>query len=1035
MKLRRLSLIAFGPFRDATLDFGDAKGALHVIYGRNEAGKSTTLRSISGLLFGIPHQTGDAHRHAMSELRIGGLIETGDGKLLDVVRRKGRKGTLLTTDGQPLDDSALAPALAGTTSNLFETMFGLDHAQMRKSAEDLLAGKGEVGESLFAAGAGARDVHALRKRLSAEAERMFTPRGREQSLTKLIADVREARQRVDDTSTDARAYLEQERVLEELRASRRALAEKRAALLTEQARLQRLSDVLPHLAQKADLEAALARLGDVVLLSPEAPEHRRSAVRELGEAERARERVSEEIARLEGRLAELGPPAEIGSLDETVIRDLSDQKGRHKAAERDLPKREGELKAHEGAALRALEAVDPGLKLADIPRLRIGAAREARIQRLAQERRALDAASELLGRERKARDEKRAGILARLRPVREIREDEQLDDLAVPSPETIDRAARDLDAIEAAIAKIDMARVQLTARRHALVRELDELREIGDVPSEADLVRARGDRDALLTGMLGSSEPPRPALERELWAAVRGADEVGDRLRREADRVCKLASLRSELTSLDAERAELDARSAEAATRRAAAQESWSALWSRASVTPGAPAEMRPFAERFLQLVDVEAERARLSAEVAEGRSALEKWEEQWREAISGLPLSPSASVEEAMAVLQATSELLRQVEKIEESRRRVEGIRRDSAVFAREADELRARFLPGESTLTHAQVAERIEALFQQARSDSEERRRIGRELDAHRQELTQLETSERSARDRVSALLRAARAADLPELENAERRSEQARTVEMDLARARSRIVELGEGESVEALIAATSGFDVDAARARRHELSEDIQRVDEELQQLIAGIAAKEAGVDRMRQDGALEAAARLAERVSQLKREGRRYLRARLASAIVDGEIERYRQENQGPILARAAELLARLTLGNYVSLRAGYSGDDDTAVLHCVRPDGTAVSVEALSEGTRDALYMALRLASLERYAAFNEPMPLVLDDVLIQLDDERASAALAVLADVARLTQVLFFTHHARLVELARGSVKPEALRVHEMPG
>jgi uncharacterized protein YhaN len=61
-------------------------------------------------------------------------------------------------------------------------------------------------------------------------------------------------------------------------------------------------------------------------------------------------------------------------------------------------------------------------------------------------------------------------------------------------------------------------------------------------------------------------------------------------------------------------------------------------------------------------------------------------------------------------------------------------------------------------------------------------------------------------------------------------------------------------------------------------------------------------------------------------------------------------------------------------------------------------------------------------------------MPLVLDDVLIHFDDDRARAALDVLGEVARTTQVLFFTHHARLVELARAVLGPDRLAEHELP-
>jgi uncharacterized protein YhaN len=62
-------------------------------------------------------------------------------------------------------------------------------------------------------------------------------------------------------------------------------------------------------------------------------------------------------------------------------------------------------------------------------------------------------------------------------------------------------------------------------------------------------------------------------------------------------------------------------------------------------------------------------------------------------------------------------------------------------------------------------------------------------------------------------------------------------------------------------------------------------------------------------------------------------------------------------------------------------------------------------------------------------------MPLVLDDILIHFDDDRARAALSVLGHVADTTQVLFFTHHARLVELAQQAIPREHLQVCDLAG
>ena len=92
------------------------------------------------------------------------------------------------------------------------------------------------------------------------------------------------------------------------------------------------------------------------------------------------------------------------------------------------------------------------------------------------------------------------------------------------------------------------------------------------------------------------------------------------------------------------------------------------------------------------------------------------------------------------------------------------------------------------------------------------------------------------------------------------------------------------------------------------------------------------------------------------------------------------------------------------------------------ILLCVRGNGEHVPVEGLSDGTRDQLYLALRLASLERHVDRNEPTPLVFDDVLVNFDDRRAHATLGLLGELSEKTQVLFFTHHSRLVELARES-------------
>lgn len=87
----------------------------------------------------------------------------------------------------------------------------------------------------------------------------------------------------------------------------------------------------------------------------------------------------------------------------------------------------------------------------------------------------------------------------------------------------------------------------------------------------------------------------------------------------------------------------------------------------------------------------------------------------------------------------------------------------------------------------------------------------------------------------------------------------------------------------------------------------------------------------------------------------------------------------------------------------------------------------------MSDGTRDQLYLALRLAVIERHLEAGQRLPLVVDDLLLHFDDERARQALVVLAELGCRTQVLFFTHHRHLVELARQALPASAYAVQEL--
>jgi uncharacterized protein YhaN len=120
-----------------------------------------------------------------------------------------------------------------------------------------------------------------------------------------------------------------------------------------------------------------------------------------------------------------------------------------------------------------------------------------------------------------------------------------------------------------------------------------------------------------------------------------------------------------------------------------------------------------------------------------------------------------------------------------------------------------------------------------------------------------------------------------------------------------------------------------------------------------------------------------------------------------------------------LLKRAGELFAMLTCGSFKTLQLEFD-DHDNVQLAGIRDDGRRAAVAGMSSGTADQLYLALRIAAVEDYLDHAESMPFVADDLFINFDDKRAAAGFRVLGELAKKTQVLFFTHHEHLLEVAR---------------
>jgi len=213
---------------------------------------------------------------------------------------------------------------------------------------------------------------------------------------------------------------------------------------------------------------------------------------------------------------------------------------------------------------------------------------------------------------------------------------------------------------------------------------------------------------------------------------------------------------------------------------------------------------------------------------------------------------------------------------------------------------------------------------------------------------------------------------------------------------------------------------------------------QRIDQELRPARETQLEQKLGFERDFQSMAgTDEASALAEQaqqtLSELRGHAERYVRLRLAARVLRDEIERFRRKHRDPILTRASVYFRKLTCGSLTTIETDFD-ESDQPVLVGLRTSGERLRVDAMSTGTRDQLYLALRLATLDHYVESSEPLPFIVDDILIQFDDDRSRATLDALADFSAKTQVILFTHHERVVQEARGlKDAPSRVFVHEL--
>jgi uncharacterized protein YhaN len=407
-------------------------------------------------------------------------------------------------------------------------------------------------------------------------------------------------------------------------------------------------------------------------------------------------------------------------------------------------------------------------------------------------------------------------------------------------------------------------------------------------------------------------------------------------------------------------------------------------------------------------------------------KDGLASWKRDWAEALKQARLAPTTdptAAEVAIGLMENIQERLKAIH--QKQTERIDTMRADLDSFEKSARALATALAPD---LTQGSPEEIAAALVQRIETQASllaSRQRTEQEIQDLRRALREAKDKLAEVHAELDPLLKQAGVEQLDQLREKVERSDLRRAREKELATAEEMLRNQSDGLRLERIEAEVEAEDVEGI-AQQIALLE--QRKRDANARHMAAIRNQQDCQAALKSWGGGDAAATAAERreeaAAEIESAVEDYLRLKISERLLGQGIEAFRQAHQGPMLETSSTLFAKLTRGSFTGLAVDVAATPP--ILIGKRPSLPPTAVDGMSAGTRDQLYLALRLAAVQLHVKNATALPFIADDLFMTFDDERAIAGFQALAELSLSTQVLYFTHHVHLVDVARRAIGPQ---------
>ncbi len=409
-------------------------------------------------------------------------------------------------------------------------------------------------------------------------------------------------------------------------------------------------------------------------------------------------------------------------------------------------------------------------------------------------------------------------------------------------------------------------------------------------------------------------------------------------------------------------------------------------------------------------------ELAALEQELSQLSGQREAWQQGWKGLLTECGYPDGWDIALATKVVNSLGEAQREYEQAESLDQRIGQMQGELSEF-----ELKVRglcdTLASELLLMPAENAiVELNQWLEEAKQAERDRQRLQQEQTKLEDRIKVRKTQGGEIRQRLDELMECAKTNDEEQFLQLAEREQRRQTVIAVKEQSQREIALICGSEDDAAFQSELDEFDENAIAAKRGQLAEHIKSVHADYTQALRAAALESERLETL--SGASKAAdlsADLQTQYSQLRSAVDRWAPLVMARLLLKNAIQKFEQEHQPKMLADVAKILNQMTQGRYVSIQRKL---DKQGTLQVVQHDGHVKEPTQLSTGTREQLYLAIRLAYILHYCRESEPLPLVMDDVLVNFDDARARQTLEVLQQVSEQVQIIFLTCHQRVVDL-----------------